>query len=56
MLDDLTFGWRTAVLVVAEVRLLIVAAALARAMANRTANRTLALLPTVILNNITNFE
>ncbi|OYW22204.1 MULTISPECIES: AraC family transcriptional regulator [unclassified Sphingomonas] len=53
MLDDLTFGWRTAMLVVAEVQLLIVAAALARTMANRTANQTLALLLLVLVGIVT---
>ena len=44
MLDRLTFGWRTAVLSVAVVQLVLLAAALARTMPNRAANRTLAAL------------
>jgi AraC-like DNA-binding protein len=44
MLDDLSFGWRTATLTVAVVQLLILAAALLRPLPNRAANRTLAAL------------
>jgi len=44
MLDGLSFGWRTAVLSVAVVQLLLLAAALMRANANRAAHRTLAVL------------
>lgn len=44
MLEGLSFGWRTAVLSVAVVQLLLLAAALPRVIANRAANRTLAIL------------
>jgi len=48
MSDDLSFGWRTAVLLVATVQLLLIAAALTRPIENRAANRTLALLLVVL--------
>jgi AraC-like DNA-binding protein len=41
MLEGLSFGWRTAVLTVAVIQLLVLAAALSRTLANRSANRTL---------------
>lgn len=44
MLAGLSFGWRTAVLTVAVIQLLLLAAALARTIANRAANRVLAAL------------
>lgn len=44
MLEGLSFGWRTAVLSVAAVQLLILALALGRTLANRVANQTLAVL------------
>ena len=52
MLDDLTFGWRTAVLSVAVAQLLILATALAGASANRAANRVLALLLVVLAGQV----
>lgn len=42
MFEDLSFGWRTAVLTVAAIQLLLLAAALSRTITNRAANRTLA--------------
>lgn len=53
MTDDLTFGWRTAILLVAVVQLLLIAAALTRPLANRAANRTLALLLVVLASIVT---
>jgi AraC-like DNA-binding protein len=44
MLEGLSFSWRTAVLSVAAVQLLLLAAALMRTIANRVANRLLAAL------------
>jgi hypothetical protein len=53
MLDDLSFGWRTAVLTVAVIQLLVIAAALTRTLANRAANRTLAALLLVMASIVT---
>jgi len=50
---DLVFGWRTAVLLVAFVQLVLLAAALTRPIRNRTANRTLAALLIVLAGMIT---
>lgn len=44
LFDGLSFGWRTALLTVAFVQLLLISLALLRPMANRVANRTLAML------------
>ena len=44
----LVFGWRTAILSVAVAQLMLIAVCLARAFANRAANRTLALLLLVL--------
>lgn len=51
--NDLVFGWRTAVLGVVFVQLLLLAAALLRPLRNRTANRTLAALLVVLAGMIT---
>lgn len=48
MLEGLSFGWRTAVLTVAVMQLVILAAALALTLPNRSANRTLAALLAVL--------
>lgn len=48
MLDGLSLGWRTAVLAVVAVQLLAIAAGLGRVLANRAANRTLAVLLIVL--------
>lgn len=48
MLDGLVFGWRTAVLSVAVVQMLLLAVALLRPLKNRPANRTLSLLLVVL--------
>lgn len=53
MLDDLAFGWRTAVLTVAVIQLLLLAAALSLTLANRAANRTLAALLLVMAAIVT---
>lgn len=53
MVDGLTFGWRTALLSVAFVQLLVLAAALSRPLRNRLANRTLAALLIVLAGMIT---
>ncbi len=53
MLDGLTFGWRTAILLVAVGQLLLIAAALSRTLHNRSANRTLALLLVVLSGILT---
>lgn len=53
MLDGLAFGWRTAILLVAEVQLLLIAAALTRPIINRTANRTLAALLLLLASIVT---
>lgn len=47
-MNDLVFGWRTAILSVAVAQLAILAIALARSFENRTANRTLAALLLVL--------
>ncbi len=47
-MPGLIFGWRTALLTVAIVQLLVIAAALTRPIANRRANRTLAILLVVL--------
>lgn len=52
-MDDLVFGWRTAILAVAVVQLLAIAAGLTRTLANRTANRTLAALLVVLAGIVT---
>ena len=52
MLEGLSFGWRTAVLTVAVAQLLILATALTRTIANRTANRTLATLLVVLAGQV----
>lgn len=52
MFGGLSFGWRTAILLVAFIQMLVIAAALARTIENRVANRTLALL-LVVLAGIT---
>ena len=51
--NGLAFGWRTAVLVVAFVQLLLIATALARQTRNRPANRTLAALLVILAGMIT---
>ena len=48
LFDGLNFGWRTALLSVALAQLLLIAAALLRPIANRSANRTLAALLLVL--------
>lgn len=48
LFDGLSFGWRTALLSVALVQLLLLAAALLRPIANRSANRSLAALLLVL--------
>jgi AraC-like DNA-binding protein len=53
MLEDLSFGWRTALLTVAFVQLILIAVALTRALHNRTANRTMAALLLVLAGIIT---
>ncbi|UVO53134.1 helix-turn-helix domain-containing protein [Sphingomonas sp. SUN039] len=53
MLDGLVFGWRSAVLSIAFVQLLLLAAALTRPIRNRVANRTLAVLLVVLAGMIT---
>jgi hypothetical protein len=53
MADGLVFGWRTALLSVAFVQLLVLAAALIRPMRNIVANRTLAALLVVLAGMIT---
>lgn len=52
-MDDLVFGWRTAILAVAVVQLLAIAAGLTRTLANRIANRTLAALLVVLAGIVT---
>jgi AraC-like DNA-binding protein len=52
MLEGLTFGWRTAVLSVAAVQLVLLSIALCRTMANPAANRTLAALLAVMTGMI----
>ncbi|RYD59799.1 MAG: AraC family transcriptional regulator [Sphingomonadales bacterium] len=47
-MDGLAFGWRTAILTIAAVQLILIAASLWRSFANRTANRTLAVLLIVL--------
>lgn len=53
MLDELAFGWRTALLLVAFIQLLLIAAALTRLLENRVSNRTLAALLVVLAGIIT---
>jgi AraC-like DNA-binding protein len=53
MLDGLVFGWRTAILTVVIAQLLAIAAALPRVLANRRANRTLAVLLLVLAGVLT---
>ena len=52
-MDNLVFGWRTAVLAVAVVQLLLIAAGLTRTLANRVANLTLAALLVVLAGIVT---
>lgn len=49
----MSFGWRTALLSLAFVQLLLIAGALARTLQNRTANRTMAVLLLVLAGIIT---
>lgn len=51
--DDLAFGWRTAVLLVPFIQLLLIAVALLRVLENRLANRTLAALLIILAGVIT---
>ncbi len=51
--EPLVFGWRTALLLVAWIQLLLLAGALTRVLQNRTANRTLALLLILLAGLIT---
>ncbi|TPG56381.1 AraC family transcriptional regulator [Sphingomonas glacialis] len=51
--DALTFGWRTALLLVASAQMAILAGALWRPLANRAANRTLAWLLIVLIGTLT---
>lgn len=53
LLNDLSFGWRTAVLLVIFVQLLLLSAALLRVLQNRTANATMAALLVVLAGMIT---
>ncbi|QDH35051.1 helix-turn-helix domain-containing protein [Porphyrobacter sp. YT40] len=53
MTDDLVFGWRTALLLVAFIQLLLIAAALTRPLENRASNRTLAALLVVLAGIVT---
>lgn len=53
LLNDLSFGWRTAVLLVIFVQLLLLATALMRVLQNRTANATMAALLVVLAGMIT---
>lgn len=53
MFDGLTFGWRTAILLVAVGQIVVIATALPRALANRVANRTLAALLLVLAGIVT---
>lgn len=53
MFGGLSFGWRTAVLTVAVIQLLVLALALSRTLANRIANVTLALLLCVMAAMVT---
>jgi AraC-like DNA-binding protein len=52
-MSELAFGWRTALLLVAFVQLLLIAAALLRPLENRASNRTLAVLLVVLAGIIT---
>lgn len=52
MESELVFGWRTAILLVAFVQLILLAAALTRPIQNRLANRTLAALLLVLAGMI----
>jgi AraC-like DNA-binding protein len=53
LFEGLSFGWRTALLSVAFVQLLLLAAALSRTLQNRTANRCMACLLLVLAGVIT---
>lgn len=53
LFDGLSFGWRTAILSVVFVQLLVLAAALLRVLQNRSANRTMAALLIVLAGIIT---
>jgi AraC-like DNA-binding protein len=53
MSSDLVYGWRTAILSIVFVQLLLLATALTRPICNRTANRTLAALLVVLSGMIT---
>lgn len=52
-MPSLVFGWRTAILAMAVAQLLLLAAALTRPLANRAANRTLAVLLLVLAAIVT---
>ena len=52
-LDDLSFGWRAAVLAVPFAQLLLIAGALLRVLENRLANRTLAALLIILAGIVT---
>lgn len=52
-MDNLVFGWRTAILAIAIVQLLTIAAGLTRTLANRAANLTLAALLVVLAGIVT---
>jgi AraC-like DNA-binding protein len=52
-LEGLSFGWRSALLCVAFIQLILIAASLTRALHNRTANRTMAALLLVLAGIIT---
>jgi hypothetical protein len=53
LLDGLSFGWRTALLFVMFVQLLVLALALVRVLQNRVANRTMAALLVVLAGLLT---
>jgi AraC-like DNA-binding protein len=53
LLEGLSFGWRTALLSLAFAQLLLLALGLSRALQNRTANRTMALLLLLLAGIIT---
>lgn len=52
MLIGLVFGWRTALLTVVVVQLVMIAIALQRVLANNLANRTLAALLVALAGNL----
>ena len=53
MLDELVFGWRTAILVPPMAVMVCVAAALTKPLSNRAANRLLAVLLVILVGTIT---